>query len=100
MYMEKLSRFQKYKFKIIEDASHAFGAKYKNFKVGSCRYSDMTVFSFHPVKVITSAEGGMITTNNKRLYENNFTRENGKIFSKKTLYQKLIQFLRYFRFRI
>lgn len=58
-----------YGFKIIEDASHATGADYKNTKVGSCRYSDMTVFSFHPVKIVTTGEGGIILTNNKELYE-------------------------------
>lgn len=56
-------------FKIIEDASHATGADYKNTKVGSCCYSDMTVFSFHPVKIVTTGEGGMVLTNNKGLYE-------------------------------
>ncbi len=61
---------KKYKFKIIEDASHALGAKYKNEKIGSCKYSDVTVFSFHPVKSITTAEGGSALTNNKKLYEN------------------------------
>jgi UDP-4-amino-4,6-dideoxy-N-acetyl-beta-L-altrosamine transaminase len=55
---------QKYGFKIIEDASHAIGAQYKKLTVGSGRYSDITVFSFHPVKIITSGEGGMILTNN------------------------------------
>jgi len=60
---------KKYGFKILEDASHALGAKYKNEKVGSCKWSDMTVFSFHPVKPITTAEGGVITTNNKRYFE-------------------------------
>lgn len=59
----------KYKFKIIEDASHALGAKYKNKNIGSCSYSDITVFSFHPVKSITTAEGGSAMTNNKKLYE-------------------------------
>ncbi|RTE86143.1 MULTISPECIES: UDP-4-amino-4,6-dideoxy-N-acetyl-beta-L-altrosamine transaminase [Gammaproteobacteria] len=58
---------------IIEDASHAIGGKYEGHPVGKCEYSEMTVFSFHPVKIITSAEGGMITTNNaamaKRLTE-------------------------------
>jgi dTDP-4-amino-4,6-dideoxygalactose transaminase len=58
---------RKYKFKIIEDASHALGAKYKNNIIGDCEYSDMCVFSFHPVKSITTAEGGMITTNKKNL---------------------------------
>ncbi|MFP6844231.1 MAG: UDP-4-amino-4,6-dideoxy-N-acetyl-beta-L-altrosamine transaminase [Thalassolituus sp.] len=50
-------------FRIIEDASHAIGAAYGDEKVGSCRYSDITVFSFHPVKIITTAEGGMAVTN-------------------------------------
>lgn len=54
---------------IIEDAAHAIGSDYKDTKVGSCKYSDMTVFSFHPVKTITTGEGGAITTNNKELYE-------------------------------
>lgn len=58
-----------YGFKIIEDASHATGADYKNTKVGSCCYSDMTVFSFHPVKIVTTGEGGVVLTNNKELYE-------------------------------
>ena len=55
---------KKYGFKIIEDASHAIGGKYKGTNVGSCEYSDITVFSFHPVKIITSGEGGAATTNN------------------------------------
>ena len=57
----------KYGFKIIEDASHAIGAKYKGEPVGNCRYSDITVFSFHPVKIITTAEGGMALTNDAKL---------------------------------
>jgi UDP-4-amino-4,6-dideoxy-N-acetyl-beta-L-altrosamine transaminase len=56
-----------YGFKIIEDASHAIGARYKNEPVGNCRYSDITVFSFHPVKIITTAEGGMAVTNDPNL---------------------------------
>tara|TARA_Y100000589_G_C27116551_1_gene614491 strand:+ start:255 stop:1430 length:1176 start_codon:yes stop_codon:yes gene_type:complete len=63
----KLSK--KYNFKIIEDASHALGAKYKSNPIGSCKFSDITVFSFHPVKMITTAEGGVATTNNKFLFE-------------------------------
>jgi len=59
--ISKLSK--KYKFKIIEDASHALGAKYNNEKIGSCKYSEMCIFSFHPVKTITTGEGGAITTN-------------------------------------
>lgn len=58
---------QKYGFKIIEDASHAIGGKYKGQPIGNCRYSDITVFSFHPVKIITTAEGGMAMTNNVQL---------------------------------
>ena len=54
---------EKYNFKIIEDASHALGSEYMDAKIGSCKYSDITVFSFHPVKIITTGEGGMITTN-------------------------------------
>lgn len=56
-------------FAIIEDASHAVGASYQDEPVGSCRYSDITVFSFHPVKIITTAEGGMALTNNSDLAE-------------------------------
>ena len=58
---------QQYDFKIIEDASHAIGASYANVKVGSCVHSDITVFSFHPVKIITTGEGGMTLTNNNEL---------------------------------
>ena len=54
---------------VIEDASHALGAESAGHKVGSCRYADMTVFSFHPVKHITTGEGGCITTNDKGLYQ-------------------------------
>lgn len=54
---------QQYGFRIIEDASHAIGGKYKNEAIGNCRYSDITVFSFHPVKIVTTGEGGMALTN-------------------------------------
>ena len=63
----KLSK--EYGFKVIEDASHALGGEYLNNKVGNCEYSDMAVFSFHPVKMITTGEGGAITTNNEKLNE-------------------------------
>jgi len=58
---------QKYGFKIVEDASHAIGGKYKGEFIGSSRYSEITVFSFHPVKIITTAEGGMALTNSDEL---------------------------------
>jgi UDP-4-amino-4,6-dideoxy-N-acetyl-beta-L-altrosamine transaminase len=58
---------KKYGFKIIEDASHAIGGRYKNKAIGNCSYSDITIFSFHPVKIITTAEGGMAITNNPKL---------------------------------
>lgn len=58
---------QRFGFRIIEDASHAVGGKYQGAPIGNCRFSDITVFSFHPVKIITSAEGGMALTNNPEL---------------------------------
>ncbi|CDG81587.1 degT/DnrJ/EryC1/StrS aminotransferase family protein [Janthinobacterium agaricidamnosum NBRC 102515 = DSM 9628] len=58
---------QEYGFKIIEDASHAIGGKYRGQPIGNCQFSDITVFSFHPVKIITSAEGGLATTNDPQL---------------------------------
>jgi len=71
----------KYHFKIIEDASHAFGSKYFNKPIGNCMYSDFSIFSFHPVKNITTAEGGAITTNNKKYYlQLRSLRENGQTF--------------------
>jgi len=68
--MKKIhSLSQEYGFKIIEDASHAIGGKYLDKPIGGCQYSDVTVFSFHPVKIITTAEGGLATTNDKDLSE-------------------------------
>lgn len=58
---------QRYGFRIIEDASHAIGGKYKNESIGGCHFSDITVFSFHPVKIITTGEGGMCLTNDLKL---------------------------------
>ncbi|MBU0477144.1 UDP-4-amino-4,6-dideoxy-N-acetyl-beta-L-altrosamine transaminase [bacterium] len=60
---------KEYNLTVIEDASHALGAEYKNIRIGSCKYSDMTVFSFHPVKSITTGEGGVVLTNRKDLYK-------------------------------
>ncbi|MBM3990810.1 MAG: UDP-4-amino-4,6-dideoxy-N-acetyl-beta-L-altrosamine transaminase [Planctomycetes bacterium] len=66
--MESIAALGKrYGFKIVEDASHAVGARYRGGPVGDCRYSDITVFSFHPVKIITTAEGGLATTNDPAL---------------------------------
>lgn len=60
---------QQYGFTVLEDASHAIGASYRGKPVGSCQYSDMAVFSFHPVKIITTGEGGMVLTNRQGLHE-------------------------------
>jgi UDP-4-amino-4,6-dideoxy-N-acetyl-beta-L-altrosamine transaminase len=66
--MERIAQLgQEYGFTIIEDASHAIGGKYKGELVGNCHYSDMTVFSFHPVKIVTTGEGGMVLTNEFKL---------------------------------
>lgn len=67
--MDRIAELAKeYGFVVIEDASHAIGAKFRGQAVGSCAYSDMAVFSFHPVKIITAGEGGMVMTNNEDLY--------------------------------
>jgi len=60
---------QQYGFKVVEDASHAIGGQYQNQPIGNCAYSDVTVFSFHPVKIVTTAEGGMAMTNDDTLAE-------------------------------
>lgn len=66
--MEKIYQLSlEYNFAIIEDASHAIGGKYKDNPIGNCEYSDITVFSFHPVKIVTTAEGGIATTNKEDL---------------------------------
>ncbi len=77
---------KKFSFKIIEDASHAIGSKHYNEKVGSCKWSDITVFSFHPTKIITTGEGGISTTNDiklarkMKLYRTNGITKNSKLF--------------------
>ncbi|OIO01412.1 MAG: UDP-4-amino-4,6-dideoxy-N-acetyl-beta-L-altrosamine transaminase [Desulfovibrionaceae bacterium CG1_02_65_16] len=63
--IRELSR--RYGFSVIEDASHAIGGGYRGERIGNCRYSDITVFSFHPVKIVTTAEGGMVLTNDDAL---------------------------------
>ena len=90
--MEKIHQLsKKYNFKIIEDASHAIGTKYNGNYVGSCKYSDITVFSLHPVKIITSGEGGIAVTNKRKLSENmrlfrahGITKEKNKMIFKKS----------------
>ena len=67
--MKKIYKLKKkYKFYVIEDASHAIGSSYNNIKIGSNKHSDLTVFSFQAVKVITTGEGGSVTTNNKKIF--------------------------------
>ena len=76
-YPENIEKFynlkKKYKFLILEDSCHAFGASYisnkRKYMIGSCKHSDISTFSFHPVKTITTGEGGAITTNNKMYYQ-------------------------------
>ena len=81
---------KEYGFKIIEDASHAVGSLYEGKKVGSCKWSDISVFSFHPVKIMTTGEGGMITTNNKNYYEKiKMLRSHGITREKKFLENKI-----------
>ena len=81
---------KKYHFNIIEDASHALGGRYKKRKVGNCKYSDITVFSFHPIKSITTAEGGMALTNNKKLADKmKIYREHGIVRGHKNLKGKI-----------
>lgn len=77
--MRKLAELrEEFGFKIIEDASHALGATYAGSPIGSCEFSDITVFSFHPVKMITTGEGGMTTTNSDKLLKSlRLTRSHG-----------------------
>jgi UDP-4-amino-4,6-dideoxy-N-acetyl-beta-L-altrosamine transaminase len=68
--MERIAELRaRYGFQIIEDAAHALGGRYQKRLIGDCRFSDMTIFSFHPVKIITTGEGGMIVTNREELFE-------------------------------
>lgn len=88
--MKKIKAIAKrHKLIVIEDACHALGSEYLGTKIGDCKYSDMAVFSFHPVKHITTGEGGMITTNSKELYEklvllrtHGITRDPAKLLNK------------------
>ena len=94
-YPENIEKFFKIKRKfnslIIEDACHAFGAKYnfnnKNIPVGSCTHSDLCVFSFHPVKTITTGEGGIVTTNNVKFYKKMLLYRNHNIVRNKNYWE-------------
>jgi len=94
-YPENIKEFyslkRRYNFYLIEDACHAFGASYKiknkKFKVGSCKHSDLSVFSFHPVKTITTAEGGAITTNSKSINNKLRLIKNHNILRKKNYWE-------------
>ena len=89
--IHKLSK--KYKFEIIEDASHALGSTHNNLPVGSCKYSIASIFSFHPVKIATTAEGGVITTNSKKLnHKIRIFREHGIERTRKNLINKKNKF--------
>lgn len=80
---------RKHNLFVVEDASHALGAIYNKTKIGSCAYSDITTFSFHPVKHITTGEGGAATTNSKKLYEKMIMfRTHGITKEKRLLHQK------------
>ena len=84
--LDKISKLsKKYKFKVIEDASHASGSIYKKSLIGSCKFSDVTVFSFHPVKIFTTGEGGAILTNSKKIYEKSIMLRNQGILRKKEI---------------
>ena len=77
-------------FKIIEDASHAVGGKYKGQPIGSCEYSDITIFSFHPVKIITTCEGGVCLTNDRKIYEKIYNlRSHGIVRNQKDMINKM-----------
>ena len=68
--MEAIAKLsQQYGFRVIEDAAHGIGGRYRDRPIGCCEFSDLTVFSFHPVKIITTAEGGIVLTNREDLYE-------------------------------
>lgn len=83
--MEKIKEIaDRHNLKVVEDACHALGAEYKGYKIGSCKYSVATVFSFHPVKHITTGEGGAVLTNDEEIYERLLVfRNNGVVRNRK-----------------
>ena len=94
--IKKLQILRKKNIKIIEDSAHALGSKYKcGSKIGSCKYSDLSVFSLHPVKTIAAGEGGIVTTNDKNLYKkllrlrsHGINKFDDKFINKKNAYTK------------
>ena len=76
---------------VIQDSSHSFGAKYKNTIIGDCKYSDITVFSFHPVKIITTGEGGVATTKNFKLFKKMQMYRSHGITKRKNILKKINQ---------
>ncbi len=87
---------KKYNFKILEDASHAIGSSYKGSKIGNCKWSDITIFSLHPVKIITAGEGGIASTNNKLLDRKMKMLRNHGITKDKKFFKKKNNFKWYF----
>lgn len=85
---------KKYDFRIIEDACHALSAKYKKHKIGSCKYSDITTFSFHAIKNVTSGEGGAVLTNSQVIADKlNLLRSHGITFEKKFFVKRKFKIL-------
>ena len=88
--MKRLSQIaKKYSIRLIEDASHAFGTKYLKSNIGSCKYSEAAIFSFHAIKNITTGEGGAITTKSKKIYNNLLLQRENGIYKDKRLRDKL-----------
>ena len=77
---------ERYSIKILEDNAHSIGAKFDNIKVGSCKNCEVSIFSFHPVKNITTGEGGAVTTNSKEIYERLLALRNHGIVKKDEMY--------------
>jgi len=87
--MDRIQKIaKKHRLTVIEDACHALGSEFKGHRIGSCRFSDMTCFSFHPVKHITTGEGGCITTNSKKFYEALLALRNHGVYKPEKLKQK------------
>ncbi len=87
---------KKYNFKILEDASHAIGSSYRGNKIGNCKWSDITIFSLHPVKIITAGEGGIASTNNKALDKKMKMLRNHGITKEKKFFEKKNKYKWYF----